>query len=649
MSFKLRRVTMRNWQTVREATLEFPDKGLVLVIGQNQAAHGRMKSVGSGKSALGDAISRVVLGVKGRFSNFGAHSNDKTGNKDMFVSVELEDGSRRLTVDGGYRCKELSKTGEGLRYTLNGVPLERGMIKDTRAELSALVGVSELLAEHTIHVDGDKLKFNKLPQSAIVDLVIGVLGQSNWDSHLKRVRQLALPYKEADVKFSASIAEMERSLSDLAEEIETAKTSIETEKTALADRQKRQKDDVAELNAELAEVKKNATANEAEKRAVKAKIKKMEDEAAKDLHELEIRMRDLQEIERETNAVYLTALRGTTSCTKDKSRTRSELSEVESSAVCPTCRRPYEDKIEEVKKAKERLQKRLSDLEAQFKECQVTERNARLKHEDAQVKYDAANERLKELAKRNDVSDLSDQYSDLEDAARKIDEEINEIKQAISRKSAPLDQTRLTRFSAILEEREKHEKGLKARIQNEKDEASHNRAIIRVLEYWETAFSPTGIPNVVLNDGLTIINQACERLSRILTGGTLDLRFSATREMKSGTERPELSIDVANAIGSSKVEGSSKGEAGLTNLILAESLMEVSRVWERVGYRWLDEVVNSQDQVVRQTIYSYLREQAQSRGVLVFVVDHHADVREHADYTLVATKDANGTTTYAWA
>lgn len=649
MSFKLRRVTMRNWQTVRESILEFPDKGLVLVIGQNQAAHGRMSSVGSGKSALGDAISRAVLGVKGRFANFGAHSNDKTGNKDMLVSVELEDGERRLKVDAGYRCKELSKTGEGLRYTLNGVPLERGMIKDTRAELTSLIGVPELLAEHTVHVDGDKLKFNKLSQTAIVDLVTGVLGQSNWESYLKRVRQLAGSYKEADVKFSASIAEMERSLASLVDEIKTAKTNIETEKTAVADRQKRQKDEIAKLNEELAAVKKKVTANETEKRAIKAKIKKMEDDAAKDLHELEIRMRDLQEIERETNAVYLTALRGTTSCTKDKSRTRSELSEVESSAVCPTCRRPYEDKVEEVKKAKERLQKRLTDLETQFKECQVTERNARTKHDDAQAKYDTASERLKELAKRNDVSDLSDQYSDLEDAGRRIDDEVNEVRQDISKKSAPLDQTRLTRFSAILEEREKHEKGLQARIKNEKDGATHNRNILRVLEYWETAFSPTGIPNIVLNDGLTIINQACERLSRILTGGTLDLRFSATRELKSGTERPELSIDVVNAIGSSKVEGSSKGEAGLTNLILAESLMEVSRVWERVGYRWLDEVVNSQDQVVRQTIYSYLREQAQSRGVLVFVVDHHADVREHADYTLVATKDVHGTTTYAWA
>jgi DNA repair exonuclease SbcCD ATPase subunit len=650
MAFKLRRATLRNWQTVRgTATIEFPDKGLVVVLGQNNAAHGRMKSVGSGKSALGEAISRTLLGVRGRFSNFGNFSNDKAGSKDMLVSVELENGDRRLVVDAGYRCKEMSRTGEALRYTLDGIPFERGLIKDTRAELSQLLGVPELLARHTVHVDGDKLKFSDLPQSAIVELVTSVLGQSPWDGHLNRTRKLAASYHETDMRLSASIASMETSLDNLRQEIENAKTSIETEQADYERRLERQRQDVERGTAAVAGIKQKIEANDAKKKEIKVKIKKMEDAAAQDLHDLEIKMRDLQDEEEKTNTAYMATMRNVTACTKDKTRVRNEISDVKSSAVCPTCRRPYEDKIEEVRNAEERLKKRLTELDEEFQELQRKESDARAKHQEADRKLEEARERLKTLAKRNDVSKLSEDYEELETEGNDLSADLNEARQELARKSAPIDQSRLTRLTAILEERQKHEQGILGRIQADKDAAAHNRNILRVLDYWEAAFSPTGIPNLVLNDGLAIINQACERLSRILTGGTLELKFSTTRELKSGNEKPELSISVSNAIGSSRVDGSSKGEGGLTNLILSESLAEVSRVWENVGYRWLDEVVNSQDAVIRNTIYSYLREQAHARGILIFIVDHAKDVRDHADHTLVATKDINGNTTYAWA
>jgi len=128
-----------------------------------------------------------------------------------------------------------------------------------------------------------------------------------------------------------------------------------------------------------------------------------------------------------------------------------------------------------------------------------------------------------------------------------------------------------------------------------------------------------------------------------MTGGTIEVTYDTSRELAKGGSSSELVINVKNKIGSSRVEGSSKGESGLTNLIIAETLSEVGSVSNRIGYRWYDEILNSQDQVVRRSILTYLKDLAHRLNILIFVVDHHHEAASYADYVLVAEKNDRGT------
>ena len=65
VDLKLKRVSIRNWMKFRAIDIEFPEKGLVLVQGVNTASGGALLSVGSGKTGIGEAISRTLLGVPG--------------------------------------------------------------------------------------------------------------------------------------------------------------------------------------------------------------------------------------------------------------------------------------------------------------------------------------------------------------------------------------------------------------------------------------------------------------------------------------------------------------------------------------------------------------------------------------------------------
>jgi DNA repair exonuclease SbcCD ATPase subunit len=163
---------------------------------------------------------------------------------------------------------------------------------------------------------------------------------------------------------------------------------------------------------------------------------------------------------------------------------------------------------------------------------------------------------------------------------------------------------------------------------------------IKILDYWYQAYSPYGIPNMVLREAIGPLNREARRVSAAMTGGTIDVRFSTTRELASGKEKAQLNIEVDNKLGDKELAGSSKGEAGLTNFIIAETLSEVGQISRRVGFRWYDEILPHQDPKVCQSIYSYMKDIAERLGVLVFLVDHNPVAANYADHVLLVEKES---------
>jgi hypothetical protein len=177
---KLKRITIRNWQKCKNATIEFPDWGLVLVQGINSASGGALSSVGAGKSSIGEAICRTLLGTEGRFKSMKQFSMDKKG--DTYIKLEADLRGHPLVVEAGYRCKELNPNNEALLYRYGGKTIQRGDMTQTRLELSKLLGVSTALASWTVFVDGEYLKFNKMSQGDSVELIMNALRQPPWNS-----------------------------------------------------------------------------------------------------------------------------------------------------------------------------------------------------------------------------------------------------------------------------------------------------------------------------------------------------------------------------------------------------------------------------------------------------------------------------------
>lgn len=634
VDLKLKHVSIRNWMKFRHVDLDFPEKGLVLVQGINTASGGALLSVGSGKTGVGEAISRTLLGVNGRFKTLRQFSTDKGG--DTYVKLECELHGKPLTIESGYRCKELSESGDALRYTYDGKKVERGLIDQTRDNLSTLLGVSPLLAEWTVFVDGDSIKFNKIGQADCVELVMSSLRQPPWTD-----------YHEASKKalgaFRRSMAGVETAHRTAAESARSANEELERAKEQVTLENKRYQQAVASNNEQIERYQKaiNTKKQKIEEakleiKDIGKKLKLMEDERAAKNHKLEIKLHDIEDKLR-------AAEEAREPLSKARNATQQKLTEArvaytnykDAGKNCPTCKRPM-GKIDE---------SRLADL----LEAWETAKDADTKASNAwtlaeqkvvnlNLEYRQVSKEQKQVSAQSDVENNADRIEELEIGIASAEAEIKDWELEIAHcKHGPSDSALRIAEDRLTDREASCAKAQKALDQAAADLAA-DQATIKVLDYWNVAFSPYGIPNMVLRDAIAPLNKEARRISAEMTGGTIEVRYSTTRELASGAEKAQLNIEVDNKLGDKDLAGSSKGEAGLTNFIIAETLSEVGQVSRRIGYRWYDEIVPHQDPKVCHSIYSYMKDIAQRLGILIFLVDHNPVAANYADHVLIVEK-----------
>jgi len=633
--------------TIRKAELEFPEKGLVLVVGRNIASSGKMESVGSGKTALGEALSIALAGVEGRFSTLGRYSYKEKG--DMYIKVGAELTDKPLAVEIGHKCKELSQSGEGIRYTHGEAsPVERGKPVETRNELTGIIGVTPELAQWTVFIDGDKLRFNKQSERKAVSLLMTALRQPSWDAYQKQAGAVMNDAKAKLEHAKGVHSNTQQEITDCQESLNQVTQEEKDETAALAKEEKDFKSEAKTTQDSITTHEEEIKKLQDRQKEIKKTLKELEDKSAKDFADLEK--------EKATHSTKVTQhqikrtklVEGRASIKGEWQAASKTLVDMQSEPEkCPTCGKKWdkEHSASEVK-AQEKI---VAEWKQKYDDetGSITTVDENISSENALIqKVDDKIRKLRTPA-RNSV--LSQEYEQNDESISSRTTSVTGLKLRLQILKQGPDRSELQRLQTIKTERQKALTEAKNALENAAQGLVETEALVQVASYWYEAFGPTGIPNMILGEAIKPLNEIAKRISLLMTGGTIAITYETSRELSSGDTSAELVVKVDNKIGSKRAEGSSKGEAGLTNLIIAETLSEVGSVSNRIGYRWYDEILNSQDQTVRRSIMSYLRDLAQRLGILVFVVDHHQEVASYADYVLTAEKTAQGTTELYWS
>ena len=637
VDLKLKRVRIRNWMKFHTLDIEFPEKGLVLVQGVNTASGGALLSVGSGKTGIGEAISRTLLGVPGRFNTLKQFSTDKSGN--LYVVLEAELHGKPLTVESGYKCKELSSSGEALRYHYDGRTVERGKIDQTRAELSKLLGVSSLLASWTAFIDGDSIKFNKLGQADSVELVMASLKQPPWSDYHEAS-------KSTLGKFRRDMAVNENAHQNAVTNMKTVQVEVDEAKDSVAEEQQRfdlakKRNDTEIQRYQKAVNTKTQQIDEAKKEmeGIVKKLKVMEDARAAASHALEIKLHKIEDELHKAEAARQPLTEAYSAAQEKVVEARTAHNNYASAAKnCPTCNRPM-GKVDPARLVE--LKDALDAAKAKSQQAGEKWQAAEQRVVDTNQQYRDTSKQHRETSAKQDVEALSDRHEELDQAVSAALDEIHGYELEAARLQNGPSDAALRAAEALAAERQKALKGAQAALAEAAAALVGDQATLKVLEYWNLAFSPYGIPNMVLRDAIAPLNKEARRVSAAMTGGTIEVRYSTTRELASGLDKAQLNIEVDNKLGDKDLSGSSKGEAGLTNFIIAETLSEVGQVSRRVGYRWYDEIVPHQDPKVCHSIYSYMKEAAHRLGIVVFLVDHNPVAANYADHVLIVEKKSD--------
>ena len=641
--FKLQKIYLKNWMTVREQEIEFPSQGLVFVSGVDEST--QFESIGSGKTSLGEALCIAVCGIRGRYATLGHYSTNEKGN--TLVRVEGNFQDKDLTIEMGYKYKEMSKTGEGLRFTLGDTLISRSHVDLTRDELSQTLGITPEVALWSVYVDGDRLDFSSMSQTQAVELMMSALGQPSWSTYYDKAKKTLTELK-SDVAAKSSSRET------LLELIETTKQGIikagetlEREHVTFKSQKEVMEKQLADAQSKLKDTQDEITERATNRKEIKAKIKKIEDSLADQNKAMEIEEMRL----RNEKAIILHEKKPFTQLESQLSNEhyRSDL-DLKSLKLkpkeCPTCKKPWDkgpsnsDIEKSTSKVTESVVK-LKEIRAKIEEINQRE-------EAKQAEIDEQQKRQRQLNVKDQVRGFSSELDALDKLDNKAAGECTNLSVQIALLNKGPSDVSVVKAQGILESKNASLVEYEDKVAVTTIELEENKQLCQVVEYWSGAFNSSGIPNMVLSRSVDPLNQVSMALSHRMSGGTLGISYETTKELSSGAEKNCLNIRVKNSRGASRVTGNSKGESGLTNLIVAETITEVGRVSSRIGFRWYDEVVNSQDPKVRRCILSYLKETAQRLGILIFVVDHHPEVSNYADHVLRATKSKEGVTTFSW-
>lgn len=638
----LKAVSLRNWATVRDSVIEFPSHGLVLVRGVNTAAKGRMESIGSGKTALGEAISRTLLAVRGRFTNLGQFSYNEKGN--CYVDLHCVHSGKPLRVELGFKAKEINGAGEGLRYTYDGQQVYRDSNANTRKDLTKLLTVPTALANWTVHLDGDTLKFDDLAEKSAVDLLMAALRQPSWTSMSKQANEAASEYRRDVTNSEQTLADAHTDAAEANDDVLAAEDRL---KCAIATYEKAKKENkklLADVKQQLTAQAEAAVTRAKQRATLVAEITRRTELNAAKIKQAEQKVRDIQ-ARLDTLREEHSDLRESQSeaATEERTAQRALTQAGATPKSCPTCARTW-DRGDILK---EEAEKALKAATASRKKSDDLVTRAKTKLGVVQGEYDAANAAWHALRDEAPVTELSEQCEDIDSASSAADRQVRLLEKEQARLEPGPDRTEVTTEETVLKERRAQHAKLNLKVAAAAAKLAELKQALQVVQYWQQAFSAAGIPNMVLRDALAPLNTIAKRLSARMTGGTLEVSYDTSRELASGDQKAELIIRVKNTLGSNRANGGSKGESGLTNLIIAETLAEVGGVASRIGYRWYDEVCPNQDPLVRRALYTYLAEVAERYKILVFLVTHAPEAANYANHILTAEKTVKGTT-YRW-
>lgn len=315
--------------------------------------------------------------------------------------------------------------------------------------------------------------------------------------------------------------------------------------------------------------------------------------------------------------------------------------------------------IEDLKKKKSKLS---ADIAEVLKQKTISENNfaeEKLKYRGEKNKHlQAVEDRLTEL--KNQIADLAnnelkEKIKDLEEHAQKMQQDLKiaeteyneaelnfrkrqEIKNIIQNQQKQIhdltEQLKVTREKEFDDSTLKNLKKTKQQkletIKQIKASISDKEAEIIRIKFWIQAFSKEGIPSMLIDDAIPLMNKSMRKYLDYLSNGRYIVTFDTLSSTKTGEYRDKFSVNVLDT--KTKVNNRKQLSGGQTRLIDIATILTLRDLKAELGgvefnLFVFDELFDALDDVNIGYVCSVLNRLKQTRSLLV-VAHRHQDELE---------------------
>ena len=592
---KITRMTIQNFLSFGEAEFDLDGSGLTLVEGENLDDESA-RSNGSGKSAMIDALVWCLFG-----STLRGYENDEVVNRkvgeDCVVTVRLipNDESVAYEVSRARRHRKLKNTLRVVEINRGGESSDASGSSNTETQeaIEKLLGCTKRTFLSSVVFGQDRAyRFSSLTDKDQKEILDEVLGVERFSA--------------AYVAARAKLSEVNTSIADIQRHLEQAKKLKEQADDEIENLREKDEAFVRGHEAKIALERVHYT----KAKQQLGKLSKVDSTTtAIDLSACRGAVKGIEKIiakamqEEAAAKIAAGAIRHKLSELRDREESHKKLS-----GDCPTCAQKIDRKhqakvVAAVKKAIEGAVATSDELDAITREKTKDLESAKKRLRDARDAVLTAEKVHNEaVGAEADVKSWKRRLAEHESRIAEYEVAENpytDLLQRVRTKSAKYGKD-VSMLTGRLEEEE---------------------VKLKIATFWVDAFSAKGLRSLLIDSSLPLLNEEAARISRAVTGGSIDVEFSATSELKSGKTVDKFEVRVDNKHGAGTYAGNSAGERAKVDLCVGLALQKLvaSRSSASFNVVFFDEVFDHLDGAAHERVVEVLSEIDKDS---VFVVSH---------------------------
>ncbi len=195
-------------------------------------------------------------------------------------------------------------------------------------------------------------------------------------------------------------------------------------------------------------------------------------------------------------------------------------------------------------------------------------------------------------------------------------------------------------YTAMIEAKSQEAVSLFDKIEQAGLEEKELETQIKHYQFFETAFSRSGIQSYLLDNIIPVLNKYALHYSKLLSGGSLHIEFYNQSLSKSGDLKEKFGVKVQNRDGSRSYGGDSSGERRRVDLITLFALQKASMLRSKSKFNvlFIDEVFDSLDPAGIENVIHILEDETTSFPS-IFLISHNPEVGGLLDSTITIKKE----------